>query len=61
LLEPEQARLPQEQVLVDAQQVPLQLVVSVELSDRLQSAPSDDGVQEKGWHVQSVLVAFGHP
>jgi hypothetical protein len=61
LLVPEQARSPQEQLLVDAQQLPLQVVWRVEVSDRLQSAPSDVGVHENVWHVQSVLVAFGHP
>jgi hypothetical protein len=61
LAAPEQAVSPQEHVLVCAQHVPLQVVVSVEVSDRLQSAPSREGVHEKGWHVHSVSVAFGHP
>jgi hypothetical protein len=63
VLAPEQRRSPQEQVLVDAQQVPLQVVVRDEVSERLQSASPDDdeGVHEKGWQVQSALVISGHP
>jgi hypothetical protein len=51
----------QEQVFPDTQQVPLQVVVSVESGPRLQSAPSCEGVHEKGSQVHSVLVALGHP
>jgi hypothetical protein len=61
LLVPEQRRSLQEQRVVDAQQVPLHVVVSVEVVDRLQSAPLDEGVHEKGSHVHSELVACGHP
>lgn len=61
LLAFEQRRSLQEQVFPDTQQLPLQLVVRVESGDRLQSAPSDEGVHEKGSHVHSALVALGHP
>ena len=61
LLAFEQSRSLQEQVFPDTQHVPLQVVVRVESGDRLQSAPSDEGVHEKGSHVHSALVALGHP
>jgi hypothetical protein len=61
LLAPEQRVSLQVQLLPDTQHVPLHVVVRVESGDRLQSAPSDDGVHEKGSHVHRALVALGHP
>jgi hypothetical protein len=61
LLAFEQMRSLHEQLLPDAQHVPLHVVVRVESGERLQSAPSDEGVHEKGSHVHRALVALGHP
>jgi hypothetical protein len=61
LLDPAQTP-PQEHTASDEmQQLPLQVVVSVELLVTVQSIPFDVGVHENGWHWHIVPAAWGHP